>query len=255
MINADNIWDDFLSEARIYQQSQELYLSPTGEGVYKIVSTLNDVVHISRVSRQGSGETIGIVKFRTAINRINQFNNAIPKGRIYEHVAEEVTLVELLPFLDWDETGHFILISNPLVENINNINVDEAQNDDPNIRIQTNIRERKGQKKFRDKLLSLYESQCAVSRCNVHQVLHACHIYSHSVCGINLSTNGLILRSDIHDLFDQNLIAIHPVDLTINLNISLFQTEYYKYHGKILKSRNDNKKPSQEALQQRWLNF
>lgn len=255
MINADEIWDDFLSEARIYERSQELYLSPTGEGVYRIISTLNDVIDISRVTRQGSGETIGIVKFRTAINRINQFNNAIPKGHIYEHVAEEVTLVELLPFLDWDETGHFILTRGLLLENIDNIDMGEAQNDDPNIRIQTNVRQRKGQKKFRDKLLSLYESQCAVSRCNVLEVLHACHINSHSISGINLSTNGLILRSDIHDLFDQNLIAIDPVDFTINVSTSLIQTEYYKYHGKILKSRKDNKKPLEEALQQRWVNF
>jgi hypothetical protein len=252
MINAEDIWLNFVLDAQAYEQNIEVYLSPNGGGKYKIFSTLNNVIHIARLNVPGSSETIGIAKFKTAIDRINEFGNVIPKGKIYEHVAEEVTLVELLPFLDWDENGRNILTRGLLAEDFEQVDIGEAVNDNPENRVQVSVRQRKGQKKFRDKLLSVYDETCVISGCLVKEVLHACHINPHSAAGINISSNGVILRADIHDLFDLNLIAIEPESLTIKISESLAGTEYFQYHNKTLKNRNDGKKPSREALQERW---
>lgn len=256
MIVADNIWPNFLRDAKVYEASNEVYLSPQNQGKYKISSTVKEVIHIDRINVPGSGETIGIRKFRTAIQRINnKIGTRIQKGKIYEHVAEEVTLVELLPFLDWDETGHYILTQGLLAPNLENSVLDEAPDDNPDSRVQTNVRQRLGQKKFRDKLFSVYNGTCVISSCSVKEVLHVCHLNPHSGSGINHSTNGITLRSDLHDLFDQNLIAIEPETLTVKISETLRNTDYYQYHDHPLNNRNDDKRPSFEALQQRWAIF
>lgn len=255
MLIADEIWPKFLSEAIIYERNKEVYPSPSEGGKYQITSTKNEVIHIARVNVPRSGETIGIRKFRTAIERINNLGNVIAKTSIYEHVAEEITLVELLPFLDWDETGRKILVGALAPNGLDQIDVSEARNDNLNNRVQVSMTQRNGQKKFRHKLLSVYGGACVISGCSVEEVLHACHINPHSRSGINLSCNGIILRADLHDLFDQNLLAIDPQNFVVNVSRRLRDTDYYDYNNRFLVARNDGKTPSREALQERWKIF
>lgn len=255
MIDAQEVWPLFLQEARIYEENEEIYLSPSEGGSYQITNTNNDIIYISRINIPGSGETLSIRKFDTAISRINDQNPIFPKGRVYEHVAEEVTIVELLPFLDWSENGRNIVNTHKQFEiNLNEDN-NEAQNDDINNRVVVTVRQRKGQRKFREKLLKIYEGKCVFSNCSIKEVLHACHINPHSISGINLSSNGLILRSDLHDLFDQNLIAIAPNDFTIRVSNKLLNTDYYIFNNKKIKHRNDDKLPDEEGLIRRWQEF
>jgi len=70
------------------------------------------------------------------------------------------------------------------------------------------IRIRRGQSRFRKALLTLYASQCAFTKTNEETVLEACHIIPHAKTGDNSIDNGLLLRSDIHVLFDECMITI-----------------------------------------------
>ena len=70
------------------------------------------------------------------------------------------------------------------------------------------IQRRRGQAKFRNILLKMYGGRCAISGCNAEDALEAAHIIPYSESPINRVENGILLRSDIHTLFDLGLLAI-----------------------------------------------
>ena len=68
-------------------------------------------------------------------------------------------------------------------------------------------------------------------------------------------TNGIILRSDLHDLFDLNLIGIDE-NYKIIISPQLVETEYEAFNGKQISLPNDkNYYPSTEALRTRPILF
>ena len=70
------------------------------------------------------------------------------------------------------------------------------------------IRARRGQADFRDRLLEAYGARCCISGCRVAALLEAAHIRPHSVEPNYATRNGLLLRADLHTLFDLHLLAV-----------------------------------------------
>lgn len=128
----------------------------------------------------------------------------------------------------------------------------EAPNDDTNEYETQSRRVRRGQAKLKQKLLEVYDASCCITECDTLEVLEAAHILSHADSGFNNSENALLLRADVHILFDRNLLKISPKTLKISLDKSLKDTEYWNLNGKPLKKRNDGRKPSFEFLNTRW---
>lgn len=88
-----------------------------------------------------------------------------------------------------------------------------------------NIRLRQGQPAFRARLLEAYEGRCAITEWDIAESLEAAHIKSHSNGGdMNLS-NGLLLRADIHTLFDLGLLAVDTGSWTVVASDSVLGTE------------------------------
>jgi predicted RNA-binding protein with PUA-like domain len=128
----------------------------------------------------------------------------------------------------------------------------EAPDDDPD-QLQNFARKvRRGQPMFRRKLLRLYSEQCAVSGWGPEAVLEAAHISSHAEAGLNRSDNGLLLRADLHELFDAGLLRIHPDTLRVSLSPTLKGTPYWSLSGKTLRRRADGSAPSRKFLRRRW---
>lgn len=69
---------------------------------------------------------------------------------------------------------------------------------------------RRGQRAFRAALLAAYGGRCAVTGCDVEDVLEAAHISPYSGPSSDHVCNGLLLRADIHTLFDCGLFAFDP---------------------------------------------
>ncbi len=132
--------------------------------------------------------------------------------------------------------------------------IKEAKNDDITKRIIKGYLERKGQRKFCDNLFKACNAKCCITGCSIEEVLQACHIIPHAETGNNNTANGLLLRSDIHDLFDAHLIGIHPITLKVHVKKSLRKTEYADLHGKPLLPRL-YKGPDKDALKRRWQLF
>lgn len=117
-------------------------------------------------------------------------------------------------------------------------------------------RVRRGTAKFRNALLAAY-SRCAITGETTKDTLEAAHILPYKGPTSNHVQNGLLLRADVHALFDLNLIKIEPDDYTIRVNQKLRRTAYFKkYDGKRLKlPPNTNEHPSPMALSERQRTF
>lgn len=117
-------------------------------------------------------------------------------------------------------------------------------------KIMKQISERRGQKEFRNSLIQVHEGKCAVTGCRTIELLEAAHISPYRGEADHHITNGLLLRADIHTLFDLGLLAIHPETLIVNLSFKINDPEYTKYHGQRID--HGHIKISQSALKIRW---
>lgn len=92
---------------------------------------------------------------------------------------------------------------------------------------------REGQPAFRSILLAAYEGRCAITGFDAVEALEAAHISPYCEEGPNCLSNGLLLRADIHTLFDRGLIAINTsqASWTIVVAPSLRRTQYGGLHG------------------------
>jgi hypothetical protein len=113
----------------------------------------------------------------------------------------------------------------------------------------TSIVLRRGQSIFRKKLLEIYQGKCAISGTNVEQTLEAAHIIPYKGLNTNSPCNGLLLRADIHTLFDLGLIAIDTSKMTVILSEELAHTDYDQFMGRsLLFPADSSNRPSIEAL-------
>lgn len=81
----------------------------------------------------------------------------------------------------------------------------------------------------------MYGARCCVTGTSIAEILQAAHISPHHKGGpqVNSPKNGLLLRSDIHGLFDRKLLSIDPETMTIRLAPSIATyPEYADLHDK-----------------------
>lgn len=115
------------------------------------------------------------------------------------------------------------------------------------------IRVRRGQPAFRAALLEAYGGRCSISGCSVKDVLEAAHITSYLGDLTNDVSNGLLLRSDLHTLFDCYLLAIEPETRKVVIAEALKSSTYAQLAGKELRRPNrETKGPSKRNLEIRF---
>lgn len=133
---------------------------------------------------------------------------------------------------------------------------DEPTADSQRQRVLREIEQRLGQGIFRERVLAAYENKCAITGFDVEQCLDAAHIVAYCEGGSYQTSNGLLLRSDIHNLFDFNLLAIHPDTRRVHLAPKLFKTRYGELENIVLREPiNFSDKPTSLALSKRWMIF
>lgn len=93
---------------------------------------------------------------------------------------------------------------------------------------------RQGQPHFRRALLVAYDGKCAMSEFDAEESLEAAHIRPYSGPRSNHVQNGLLLRADMHDLFDLGLVAVDTAHETLLLSKELASTQYARYAGRRL---------------------
>lgn len=179
----------------------------------------------------------------------------IPKGIFASTVG--VSLAGLL-FLDFLNIPHITLFEEAVdsIKDADDDVFDPANLADGRERIIGSLFRRLGQRSFRKKLIFAYESQCAITACKFSWVLEAAHIFPYRGVNTNAATNGILLRADIHTLFDLSLISINPGTMKIRTSSVLAGTDYESFDGKIpFLPRKANLRPSTAALDYHFRRF
>ena len=97
-------------------------------------------------------------------------------------------------------------------------------------RILAEVVRRQGQGKFRQSLMTAYAGRCAMTGCNIAQVLEAAHILPYKGLHSHSVQNGLLLRADMHTLFDLGLAWICPETWTVRIKDEL-SSAYGAFNG------------------------
>ncbi|HBJ83867.1 MAG TPA: hypothetical protein DDZ88_08370 [Verrucomicrobiales bacterium] len=120
--------------------------------------------------------------------------------------------------------------------------------------IQTSIKLRRGQCAFRQRVLRKHGGKCLITGCNVKDVLEAAHIKSYRGPLDHNIKNALLLRADVHTLYDLNLVAIDPQTLRVHIHPSLTGSSYAEFHvAPLLVPQGFSFIES--ALEGRWIQF
>jgi putative restriction endonuclease len=118
-------------------------------------------------------------------------------------------------------------------------------------------RARLGQGTFRILVTDAYARRCAMTGEKTLPVLEAVHIRQYADGGPHRTSNGLLLRSDLHTLFDAGYMTVNP-DYRIEVSRRIHDefnngAEYYALHGKHLWTPdNPAERPAREFLE--WHN-
>lgn len=116
------------------------------------------------------------------------------------------------------------------------------------------VRPRLGQGGFKTLVREAYDRRCAITGHKIVPTLQAAHILPVSKNGENRIDNGMLLRSDVHTLFDQGYLGVAP-DLKLHVSPRLRSEfgngdEFYSRHGKgIATPRAPADRPKREFLE------
>lgn len=115
------------------------------------------------------------------------------------------------------------------------------------------IQPRVGQGTFRALVTQSYDGRCAVTRERTLPALEAAHILPYSLGGAHEASNGLLLRSDIHHLFDDGFVTVTP-DLRVEVSQRIKDyygngRDYYALQGTPIHAPQDSSlRPDPQAL-------
>ncbi|MEU3060204.1 HNH endonuclease [Streptomyces subrutilus] len=113
------------------------------------------------------------------------------------------------------------------------------------------VRVRKGQAAFRASLLESFGEVCAFTGPMPAAVLDAAHLYSYAAKQEHAESGGLLLRKDVHRLFDLGQIAIDPISLALDVTPETRAYPVYdKLHGQPLTVALDKK--HQKWVKEHW---
>jgi putative restriction endonuclease len=117
---------------------------------------------------------------------------------------------------------------------------------------------RLGQGAFRVLVTDAYSRRCSITGEKTLPVLEAAHIKPYSKSGPHFISNGLLLRSDLHKLFDTGYITItknYKIEISKKIKEEFENgKEYYQFHGRelIYLPQNNRDKPNEAYIE--WHN-
>jgi predicted restriction endonuclease len=250
ILDPDYSWNALLMEAQRWVR-EDIGCRSNGRGRrYTITQVRGEgttaIIHIEReVGHEPSD--LGYRRFRNFLARFTGRNRM--KDDRDEHrvdVAIVTTIVHLHPYLSFSDDKEYIEVllhakeAAPGARYVNQSSAADRQ------LIAREIRQ--GQGRFRQELLTAYRSTCCITGTNIEEVLDAAHIIPYAVNRNSHSTNGLLLRSDIHNLFDDGLLKVDPVTFEVRLHADLRGSHYSQYANLKIAVRQDALKPDFNAL-------
>lgn len=133
--------------------------------------------------------------------------------------------------------------------------IDEA--DERRVKLIQHV-QRVRQDQFRAELLRAYDDHCAMSGYGVPTALQAAHISSYRGPKSQCVTNGLLLRADLHLLYDNYLISVEPDSHQIFVSPKIESSEYgtlAKTHQRLTMPALKKDWPSEQRLAAHYAEF
>jgi len=160
------------------------------------------------------------------LRRANLVGANLDKARTSDANLEGATYSEatILPPLSWMQQQSMILVNPPLEPDNKEVLVDLESIKDERKRTNVERVSRKDQRKFRDSLLDAFQGKCAITSCDVERALDAAHIFPYRGQATDCAWNGILLRLDLHRLFDSYLLTIDPLSGQVYLEPSLMNS-------------------------------
>ncbi len=159
-----------------------------------------------------------------------------------------------------DEAGFWIIVRNVAPGVDEDGGPPPADDDDSpgadDYRRTASIKVRRGQPKFRADLIGAYGGRCAVTATRIEDLLEAAHIVPHREGTNYRVSNGLLLRADIHTLYDLHLLSVDERH-RVHLSKRLMTSDYMLLHGTTLKTLPSTtaQQPSADGLRLRHERF
>jgi hypothetical protein len=136
------------------------------------------------------------------------------------------------------------------------VSFEPTGHEDARERVLRAVVRRQGRPKFRASLIAAYEGRCAITSCRILVILEAAHVTPYLGPHTNSVGNGLLLRADIHTLWDLGLIAIDPKSMTVAVSPQLREPGYRALHGgQVFQPIEKALRVSPLALAQQWAIF
>jgi putative restriction endonuclease len=209
--------------------------------------------YLYRHEIRAAGDPLSISRNKALIKNMQ---DAVPVAVIVQSDKGRYQVLGLAYVTDYNpRTGYFFLIGTSAPRSTFSVGpgvMAESMDIDADTRKFQETRQaiRQGQAKFRLDLLDAYGSRCAATEYDVSEGLEAAHIRPYRGTHTNETRNGILLRADIHSLFDYGIIGVDPESMKIVLNQSARGSKYAKLHDQLLRLPDDTTRhPDRELLQ------
>lgn len=233
--------------------------SSTGKGATELYSDKEPVVeadgswtYLYRHEIRGDEPPENIWRNRALLKNMQ---DAVPVAVIRQLKVGRYQILGLAYVTDYNpRTGYFFLMGTSVASGT--LSVDPGVTSEP-LDIDADTRKfqetrqavRQGQAKFRLDLLSAYGSICAATGYDVAEGLEAAHIRPYRGAHTNETRNGILLRADVHNLFDYGIVGVDPESMKVVLNQHARGSKYSPLHGQQLRLPEDTRRqPDRELL-------
>jgi len=232
--------------------------SSTGKGATELYSDKEPVfepdgswTYLYRHEIRGDADPTTIWRNKALLKNMQ---DAVPVAVIQQQDVGRYKILGLAYVTDYNpRTGYFFLtgtsVSNlPLGLEPGAVSESSDVESDTRKYQETRLAIRQGQAKFRSDLLLAYGEKCAATDYDVPEGLEAAHIRPYRGSHTNENRNGILLRSDIHNLFDYGIVGVDPDTMRIILNQRARGSKYAALHGQNLRIPDDPKSQPEKAL-------
>jgi uncharacterized protein YjbI with pentapeptide repeats len=134
----------------------------------------------------------------------------------------------ILPNMSQMQKQTLVFVDSPVEPNEEEI-VDLSGLKDERKRTNSERVSREDQQKFRELLKDAFQGKCAITQCDVERAIDAAHIFPYRGPQTDGLWNGILLRLDLHRLFDSYLLTIDAVEYQVRLSPSLMDSCYREY--------------------------
>jgi putative restriction endonuclease len=177
------------------------------------------------------------------VKRLFERNSTAPLGQFFK--LPDLAVRELQTILP----GHSA-IEKALADLLSATETEPPAGSDQRDYAQRVIAIRRGQQGFRQRLLEAFDGSCCISGSRVEVVLEAAHIRPYRGVSSHTAGNGLLLRADLHSLFDLGLLTVMPFG-SVRVAPQLHGSEYEQFDERqILRPTDPSHKPDATALRE-----